>query len=94
MSNPATVFRAPIWVRRDMLGRERDDRVMIPTAALNEQGAVTATWPNGITRSCVSCDHFKPAPGLEHCGLVNQRPPARIIAFGCERYSDDMDVPF
>lgn len=94
MSNPATVFRCGLRVRADLLGGQSnsDGRVTVPVAALNEQGAVTAAWPNGITRTCVSCDHFR--TGNETCGLANARPPARIIAFGCEKYSDDMDVPF
>lgn len=41
-------------------------------------------------RTCVHCDHFDPS--IEHCALVNQRPPARVIAFGCDRFEDS--VPF
>ena len=47
------------------------------------------------TRCCPNCQHWidgpKAAP-IEVCELVEQRPPARIIAFGCEKYKDN--IPF
>ena len=48
---------------------------------------------HGFMRSCISCDHFEESP--ERCKKANARPPARIIAFGCEQYSDLEDcIPF
>lgn len=47
---------------------------------------------NGITPSCLSCSKFD--ENSETCLLVGERPPARIIAFGCERYEDSDDIPF
>lgn len=41
-------------------------------------------------RTCVSCEHFDDAK--EECGLNRMRPPARIIAFGCECY--EQRIPF
>ena len=43
------------------------------------------------TRTCLTCDHFRETKG-EVCGLYNQRPPARIIAFGCPSYENE--IPF
>lgn len=39
-----------------------------------------------LHRCCVSCQYFN--EGKELCTLdgVNQRPPARVIAAGCEKY--------
>lgn len=49
--------------------------------------------PNGITPSCLSCEHFN--EDRESCAISDyQRPPARIIAFGCERYKDNDPIPF
>lgn len=42
------------------------------------------------TRSCLTCCHFSESD--EICLLAKQRPPARVIAYGCEQYEDD--IPF
>ncbi len=41
-------------------------------------------------KTCLTCDHFKQAK--EVCGLNMQRPPAKVIAFGCECYENE--IPF
>lgn len=41
--------------------------------------------------TCVHCAHFTEA---ETCALANQRPPARVIAFGCPAFDRRADVPF
>jgi hypothetical protein len=46
----------------------------------------------GFQQSCISCNNFQQSK--EICMLANARPPAKIIAFGCERYSDIDDIPF
>jgi hypothetical protein len=97
MSNPPTVFRTSLNIPLSMITPPKpgDESVRISMEALNAQGALKAAWPNGITRTCISCDNF-----IDHvtngprCALAGKAPPARIIAFGCEQYSDDQDVPF
>lgn len=42
--------------------------------------------------TCINCDHFTEA--TEMCKQWNTRPPARVIAFGCEKYKDDDLIPF
>ncbi len=44
----------------------------------------------GLRRTCVDCLHFNSAS--EECDLYHQRPPARIIARGCDSFEDD--IPF
>jgi hypothetical protein len=41
-----------------------------------------------FVRTCLNCDNFK----NELCTLANQRPPAKIIVFGCDSHSDE--IPF
>lgn len=44
-------------------------------------------------QTCVSCEHFK--KDGEICELANARPPAQVIADGCDSYKDnDSDIPF
>lgn len=62
------------------------------TAAIE---AIQSASPS-IVRSCVTCItciFFDEKP--EHCKFngYNQRPPARIIAFGCGKHMDEY-VPF
>lgn len=42
--------------------------------------------------SCLNCINFKEEK--EICGLVNKRPPARVIAYGCEHWEDIDTIPF
>lgn len=45
---------------------------------------------NLLLRSCLTCDMFKEQE--EQCTVYSARPPARIIAFGCNRYIEE--IPF
>jgi hypothetical protein len=54
----------------------------------------------GLVHSCMTCRHFNekskvlynPQVPEEQCELYSLRPPAKVIAFGCPSWSDD--VPF
>lgn len=43
-------------------------------------------------RSCINCLNFK--EDQEICVLANQRPPAKVIVFGCPMHVDIKDIPF
>lgn len=43
-------------------------------------------------QSCLTCNHFDDK--TEICGLNQKRPPAIIIANGCECYDDSGEIPF
>jgi hypothetical protein len=45
-----------------------------------------------IYKSCLNCEHFDELNG-EICKLAKARPPARVIAYACERWVD-MEIPF
>ena len=46
---------------------------------------------NGCLRSCINCVSFnKPTEGCLNAG--GQRPPAMVIALGCDSW--EMDIPF
>lgn len=47
---------------------------------------------DGLTPSCISCEWFDEK--AEICNGWKARPPARVIAFGCEQYKDNDDIPF
>lgn len=49
------------------------------------------------TRCCINCEHWRGSvkPANEHCGhpqANGAKPPAKIIAFGCEMFKDC--IPF
>ncbi len=41
-------------------------------------------------KHCVNCEHFDNGPDI--CLLANQRPPAKVIVSGCDKWVDD--IPF
>jgi hypothetical protein len=51
-----------------------------------EKHAVTRS---DLFKTCISC--FEWREGLEECQKFKQRPPAKVIANGCEYYAD---LPF
>jgi hypothetical protein len=53
---------------------------------------VIKTALRNATKCCPNCEHFTSSP-LEKCKLNNARPPATVIAFGCELFLDN-EVPF
>jgi recombinational DNA repair protein RecR len=48
---------------------------------------------NPIYKSCLNCVNFREQRG-EVCQLVNQRPPARVIAYGCKMWEPNDEIPF
>lgn len=43
-------------------------------------------------QNCLMCDHFDEKNEL--CRIAKQRPPARVIAFGCASFADQDYIPF
>jgi hypothetical protein len=43
-------------------------------------------------QNCLNCLNFNEQTEL--CKLCNMRPPAKIIAYGCEAHEDHNDIPF
>lgn len=50
---------------------------------------------NPIYRSCLNCINFRELQN-ETCALATppQKPPARIIAYGCNQWEDLDTIPF
>jgi hypothetical protein len=47
---------------------------------------------DSFIRNCLVCLNFDETTEL--CKLFQQRPPARVIAFGCDSFKDVDDIPF
>ena len=43
-------------------------------------------------RTCINCLNW--SEQAQRCQLVNRLPPPRVIAKGCERWVDEMEIPF
>lgn len=56
-------------------------------------GAVTKVLSDDSAyQNCLVCNNFNETTEL--CKLANQRPPARIIAYGCPSFEDKEQPPF
>lgn len=54
---------------------------------------IATMLPEEVVKSCITCDWFEESS--ETCKKANARPPARVIAFGCESYDNVQDdIPF
>lgn len=47
---------------------------------------------NYLYQSCINCEWFQEK--TEQCFLVKQRPPAKVIVFGCEKWIEQDEIPF
>lgn len=47
-----------------------------------------------IYRSCLNCEYFNEGPELCMKAKPEQRPPARIIAYGCPGWNNFDNIPF
>lgn len=71
----------------------RDEaKLELSSVASNAIYRVLENIDNYPFKTCLRCDNFN--EGNEICKLVNMRPPAKVIAFGCDKFSDDEWVPF
>lgn len=43
-------------------------------------------------QTCIICRNFN--ENKEECKLFNAKPPARVIAFGCDKFDDLEEIPF
>ena len=67
-------------------------RIEISSAASNAALRVLENSHHYPFKTCMTCDNFDEPKEL--CKLYNLRPPAKIIAFGCEKYEDGDQIPF
>ena len=66
------------------------DRKGAIAIALQECGGRIARVVLSTVPNCVDCLHFDEKN--ETCTKWNARPPARVIAFGCDNFEED--IPF
>lgn len=74
------------WSAAITTARISSIRNMINGGLLSELEAIL----DRRTKTCVNCLHFQ--QDVEICSLAQVRPPAKIIAAGCEKH--DEDIPF
>jgi 5-formaminoimidazole-4-carboxamide-1-beta-D-ribofuranosyl 5'-monophosphate synthetase len=67
-------------------------KLEIASAASNNAIRVLENTHHYPFKTCMYCENFNEEKEL--CKLYNMRPPAAIIAFGCEKYEDDDEIPF
>lgn len=54
--------------------------------------ATVVEQQDGMQVSCLNCMHF--AEPQEQCMKFGGRPPARVIAFGCNEHLDTGEIPW
>ncbi len=69
-----------------------EDFILLLTAKLAGRKLSVPVISNEVLQSCLNCENFDEK--TETCGVYRQRPPARVIAYGCVSYSDSDDIPF
>lgn len=72
-------------MNKDMQQRDAD-----VVAAIRQCASSLAQAIEINCRTCVRCMHFN---ADETCTLAGARPPAKVIAFGCDSFLPD-DIPF
>ena len=71
--------------------REKLDKEAMFNAVADLLKPVIVRTLSESTRTCITCDHWQHKTEL--CSFYNyMRPPAKIIAFGCESYVNE--IPF
>lgn len=81
--------------QRDRWARDEETRRKTINDIAENLGQVMRRHLDECTRCCPNCTFWINGPmtaPIEHCELAGARPPAHIIAFGCERYQDK--IPF
>jgi hypothetical protein len=59
-------------------------------SAVREVARALGTHVDGKLRTCLTCANFDEPS--EVCRLAGQRPPARVVAYGCPAHAPE--VPF
>lgn len=67
-------------------------RIEISSLCTNAIANVLESTANFPFKTCLRCDNFDEPKEL--CKLVNMRPPAKVIAYGCDKFCDDNWIPF
>lgn len=67
-------------------------KLELSASASNAVYRVLEDMQNYPFKTCLRCDNFDDEKEL--CKLVNMRPPANVIAFGCDKFTDDKWIPF
>ena len=79
--------------KRNLKPRLRVDATYDIQSAIHGIIIRTIEGTDPIYKSCMNCINF--SEQREGCSLANyQRPPARVIAYGCPQWEDIDEIPF
>jgi len=80
---------------RERYSQDEVSRAKVVKDIAEELGRVVRAHLDECTKCCPNCMFWINGPRtapIEHCELAGARPPADIIAHGCEKYQDK--IPF
>jgi hypothetical protein len=73
--------------------KELRNKVLSAIESANLTAEILNSYRNeGMHKNCLNCISFEEK--REICVVAKQRPPVRVIAYGCPQFIDKDEIPF